>query len=105
MENRNLNEMINGWFIGSFEPAVLSTDSCEVAVKYYLKGDSEKEHFHKIATEVTLIISGEVEMFNKIWKQGDIIKIEPGESTAFEAITDAITVVVKMPGVLNDKYF
>ena len=33
-----------------------------------------------------------------------LIKIFPGESTAFEAITDAITVVVKIPGALNDKY-
>ena len=32
------------------------------------------------------------------------IVLEPGESTAFEAITDASNVVVKLPGALNDKY-
>jgi hypothetical protein len=104
METRKLSEMINGWFVGAFEPTALSTKTCEVALKYYKKGDNELKHYHMIATEITLIVSGEVIMFDKVWKEKDIIKIFPGESTAFEAITDAITVVVKIPGALNDKY-
>ena len=30
--------------------------------------------------------------------------MEPGDVTDFEALTDAVNVVVKIPGVNNDKY-
>ena len=39
-----------------------------------------------------------------IYNSGDIITIEPGESTNFEALTDTITTVVKLPCVKDDKY-
>ncbi|MCK7510365.1 MAG: hypothetical protein MZV70_44160 [Desulfobacterales bacterium] len=35
---------------------------------------------------------------------GDIIVIDPGQSTDFIALENAITVVVKIPGAPNDKY-
>ena len=38
------------------------------------------------------------------YKQGDIIVIEPGESTDFEVLEETITTVVKIPGATNDKY-
>jgi quercetin dioxygenase-like cupin family protein len=43
-------------------------------------------------------------MNNKQYSQGDIIVIERGESTDFRSITDSITVVVKTPAAINDKY-
>ena len=39
-----------------------------------------------------------------IYKEDDIIVIEPFESTDFIALSDAITAVVKSPGALDDKY-
>jgi quercetin dioxygenase-like cupin family protein len=104
MESYNLKNMVKGWFVGNFEPTVLKTDACEVSVKTYIKGESESSHFHKIATEVTVIISGTVKMAGKIWSAGDIIVMHPGDVTSFEAITDAVNVVVKIPGSNNDKY-
>jgi hypothetical protein len=35
---------------------------------------------------------------------GDIITIEPGYATDFEALTDVSTTVIKFPCVKNDKY-
>ncbi len=104
MTSPNLNEMINGWFVGDFSPSVLKTQNCEVAVKRYDKGDSEASHHHKIATEVTLVMSGSVRMMGRDWHEGDIVVIEPGKSTSFEALDDAVCVVVKVPGAQNDKY-
>ena len=46
MKIANLKDMVKGWFIGNFEPSLLMTNDCEVAVKYYKKGDSEIAHFH-----------------------------------------------------------
>jgi len=96
--------MIKGWFIGGFSPAVFSTTDCEVAVKRYTAGESEVKHYHKTATEITVVISGHIKMANKTWGPGDIIILEPGEITDFEALTDCINVVVKLPGAANDKY-
>ena len=96
--------MVRGWFVGGFEPTALKTEACEVGVKAYKAGEEEEAHYHKIATEVTLILSGEVEMCDQTWKSGDIITLEPGDITAFRALSNAVTVVVKIPGALNDKY-
>ena len=96
--------MKGGWFIGNFEPTLLNTSLFEIAVKRYNAGDNEKSHYHKQATEFTVILNGEVEMAGKRFVDGDIIRIEKNEATDFLAITDVITVVVKMPSVANDKF-
>ena len=97
--------MTNGWFVGDFLPVALRTPECEVAVKNYRSGDFEDAHYHCIATEVTVIISGEARMFERVWRAGDIVTIEPGEATAFLALTDVTTVVVKLPSARDDKHF
>lgn len=104
MKITNLSDMKKGWFVGNFTPSLLETNDAEIAVKTYKKGDSEEAHYHKIATEVTAIISGRVRMFDKEWNEGDIIVCEPGDITSFEALEDCINVVVKIPGANNDKY-
>lgn len=104
MKTAKLSDMIRGWFVGNFEPSLYKTNDVEVAIQEYKAGALEAAHYHKIATEITVIQSGTVEIFDKIWNAGDIIIIEPGEVTSFEALTDAVTVVVKLPGANNDKY-
>lgn len=104
MKVERLENMKGGWFIGNFEPSLFKTNDCEIAVKSYKKGDKECRHYHKIATEYTLVIKGKVKMFNSIYEEGNIIVVEPGEATDFEAIEDTVNVVVKIPGANNDKY-
>lgn len=104
MKTSRLEDMLNGWFVGNFEPTLYQTNDCEVAVKSYKKGDKEKAHFHKIATEITVIIKGKVKMFDKVYREGDIVIVEPNEITAFEALENSMNVVVKLPGANNDKY-
>jgi mannose-6-phosphate isomerase-like protein (cupin superfamily) len=100
----NLNEMVKGWFCGNFEPSCLKTDAFECAVKKYKTGDYESNHMHKIATEYTVILEGQVLMNKKLYKENDIIEILPGENTDFFAISNATTVVIKVPCVTGDKY-
>ena len=100
----NLDEMVGGWFVGDFEPSVIRTKDFEVAVKKYKAGDKEARHMHKIATELTVIISGKVLMNSQEHGEGSIIEIHPNTSSDFEAIEDTITVVVKTPSVAGDKY-
>jgi len=104
MKHHRLEDMVKGWFVGDFSPVAFRTPGVEVAVKSYAAGDREDKHHHKIATELTLIVSGVVRMLDQIWSAGDIVTIEPGEATVFEALTDTVTVVVKLPSVAGDKY-
>lgn len=105
MKIARIDEMTKGWFIGNFEPSLLKTNAVEVALKKYKKGDYEKAHYHKIATEFTVIVSGRVRMNGKEYIEGDIIVIEPNDSTDFEALEDnTLNVVVKIPGANDDKY-
>lgn len=104
MKIEKLNNMEKGWFVGNFEPSLYRTNDCEVAVKSYKKGDYEKAHYHRIATEITVVISGKVKMFDAVFAEGDIIIVEPGDTTDFQALEDSINVVVKIPGANNDKY-
>lgn len=105
MKTAKLSDMTKGWFIGNFEPSLFKTNAVEVAVKTYNRGDYEERHYHKIATEYTVIISGRVKMNGVEYGTGDIIVMEPGESTDFECLENGtMNVVVKMPGANNDKY-
>lgn len=104
MKRAQLSDMVKGWFVGNFEPTLYRTNDVEVAVKSYCAGEAEGAHYHKIATELTVVISGSVRMNNVVYSQGDIIVMEPSDVTDFEALTDAVNVVVKVPGANNDKY-
>lgn len=104
MKIAKLDDMVKGWFVGNFEPTLYRTNDCEVAVKSYQPGDYEGAHYHKIATEITVVIKGLVRMNGVEYRAGDIIVMEPGETTDFLAVTDALNAVVKLPGANHDKY-
>ena len=104
MKIYQLDDMTNGWFIGKFSPTVLATNDVEVAVKRYKAGESESIHHHKIATEITVVIFGEIKMNGVTYSKGSIIVIEPNNPTDFLALTDVTLSVVKYPGANNDKY-
>ena len=104
MRTAKLSDMKNGWFVGNFEPTLYKTNNVEVAVKSYSAGAYEKKHYHKIATEITVVTKGAIRMNGKEFTAGDIIIMEPNEATDFYAIIDAENVVVKLPGANNDKY-
>ena len=104
MKVSHINEMKGGWFVGNFEPTLYKTNDTEVAIKEYEAGDYGVRHYHKISTELTVIVRGTVKMNDIEYNEGSIIIMEPGENTDFLAVTDTITVVVKLPGANNDKY-
>ena len=105
MQVDRLEAMTKGWFVGDFSPTTFRSSACEVAIKHYAAGDSEAEHVHRIATEITAIVSGRAMMCGKEWTAGDILTIDPGDATDFLALTDTVTVVVKLPSVPHDKHF
>lgn len=104
MKHAQLADMVKGWFVGDFDPSVLRSTECEVAVRHYAANDKETVHHHRIATEITVVVSGQVRMFDRAWDAGSIIVAEPNDATAFEALADTTVVVVKLPSAPGDKY-
>lgn len=104
MREGRLGDMERGWFVGNFEPSMYRTGEVEVAVKRYRRGEREGRHLHKVADELTVVVSGRVRMFGREYGEGDIVVAEAGDATGFEAVTDAVSVVVKIPGASGDKY-
>lgn len=104
MKKHRLGDMRGGWFVGQFEPSVLKLAECEVAVKRYRAGDHEPAHVHRVAVELTLVVSGRVTMNGLPFGEGDIVELAPGEPGEFRVLEDAVTVVVKSPSVASDKH-
>ncbi len=104
MQMFHLDNFVKGWLVGDFDPAVMKTDQFEVAVKKYLKGDSEKKHYHKIAKEITVAVSGMFELNGRVIREGDMVVLEPGEAAEFRCIEDGYNVVIKTPSAKSDKY-
>jgi len=97
-------DMVKGWFVGNFNPAAFKLDACEVGLKRYKAGDCESAHVHKVATEITFIVEGKVQMNGQTFNKGSIIVLDPGEGTDFKVLEDSITLIVKSPSILGDKY-
>jgi len=104
MTLHTLDGMVRGWFVGDFEPTAFRSSEVEVAIKHYAAGDAEARHVHKVATELTAVVSGSVRMDGRDLHAGDILKLDPGEPCDFLALTDATVVAVKLPAVAGDKY-
>lgn len=104
MKIRKLKKYTRGWFIGDFVPNILRTKAFEFGVKDYKAGDIESTHFHKVATEISVIVSGEFTMNDKRLKGGDIIILKPKEVARFKCIKTGSTAVIKIPSVKGDKY-
>ena len=104
MKIYNLNEMNGGWFIGDFEPSIFRQKDFEVGIKYYTAGVKERLHVNKVSTEITVVISGRIQMANIILKKGEIIVLNPNDESEFEALEDSALAIVKFPSVPSDKY-
>lgn len=100
----NLQNFTKGWLVGDFVPSLFNTKDIEVAIKKYKSGDKETKHYHKIATEYTIVLTGKVKMIDKIFNADDIVTIYPNVENQFECLEDCILLVIKTPSVVGDKY-
>jgi hypothetical protein len=99
----NLAEFTGGWVVGNFDPSLFKNQHVEVAVKHYLKGEIEPEHYQRTATEYTILVSGSCRLGGAILLDGQIAVIEPLEPASFEALTDCSLVAIKSPSIPEDK--
>ena len=75
IEKRRIEEFKDGWLVGNFHPAMITTPQFEICYRKHLRGETPKAHYHKIGNEYTLIIRGHVRINDREFKTGDIITI------------------------------
>lgn len=104
MDVRRLEEFQGGWIAGAFNPTLLPSPHMEVAIKRYAGGTRERAHVHRVAQEITVVISGTIEMNGRTLGLNEIAILAPGEPGEFHAVTEAVICVIKAPSVPGDKY-
>jgi hypothetical protein len=93
-----------GWFIGDFEGAVHRTKDFEVTYQKNPRSQTAS-HIHKLAHEITLVISGRQICNGEIFTAGDICILEPGDVSQIEYLEETEVVTIKTPSVPNDKHY
>lgn len=104
MEVIKFSQMEKGWFIGDFLPTAFKTKDFEVSYKIHPAGEIWDTHYHKVATEINLLIKGEMKICGKELTSGDIFIIYPMEISEPKFYTDCEIICVKTPSVKSDKF-
>lgn len=104
MKTQKIDNMWRGWFIGDFEPSVLKTKEFEVGLLTHKKGEVWPEHYHIIASEYNVLISGSMSICGKEITPGDIFVLEPHEIANPVFHEDCKLICVKTPSIIGDKY-
>lgn len=106
MENKklNLSDFLGGWLVGDFNPSLIKTDELEVGIKIIPAGTLGDGHYHKVATEYTIILEGHAIDNDIDYLKGDIITIKPNEKNFTKFVTETTILIIKSKSILNDKY-
>lgn len=104
MKITRIEDYTRGWFVGDFEPSSYKTKDFEVGLLTHLKDEIWPMHYHKIATEINLLLEGEMILGGKKLTKGDVFVIEPGEVADPQFLTECKLVVIKTPSIPTDKY-
>ena len=107
MKIDKFKDMKGGWFIGNFEPSAYKNKDFEVAVHFHEAGEDHEKHYHKISTEINLLMQGRMSVDKdeeKILVPGDIFTIHPNEIVYPNFYEDCAILVIKVPSSIGDKY-
>jgi quercetin dioxygenase-like cupin family protein len=101
----NINNFLNGWIVGDFEPSLIKSKDIEIGVLDLKKGERGDGHFHLKHSEYNIILYGMAKIENKIYNQGDVFIYLPKEKSYVEYLEDTKLLVIKTPSTKNDKYY
>ena len=105
MKRSSLNDTgARGWFIGDFPEAVYRTKNFEITYQKNPRSQTAS-HIHKIAHEITLVISGRQICNGEMFGPGEICILEPGDISQIEYLEETEVVTVKVPSVPSDKHY
>jgi hypothetical protein len=105
MKRFNLSDSgARGWFIGDFDGAVHRTKDFEICYQKNPRSQTAS-HIHKLAYEITLVISGRQICNGELFAAGDICILEPGDISQIEYLEETEVVTIKTPSIPDDKHY
>lgn len=104
MQILNIKDYFRGWFIGDFYPSILKTKDFEVGLLSHKKNEIWPKHYHKIATEYNVLVSGQMTINSQLINPGDIFIVYPNEIAEPIFHEDCIVLCIKVPSAIGDKY-
>jgi hypothetical protein len=105
MKHRRLGEVgRRGWFIGDYPEAVIPSKHVEIC--YVEEGPGPvPPHYHRVCSEIVVIVSGHVQYQGKVYSDRDILILEPGEVNDMIMLDRCQIIGVKMPAGGDDKVY
>jgi len=103
MKIAHIEQFTKGWFVGNFDPSLLKADF-EVGLHQHKAGEFHQDHFHKLGTEINVMIEGRLLLNGNEFGPGEIFVLEPYEISQVEYLTDVKLIVVRDISDPNDKY-
>jgi hypothetical protein len=104
MKITKFSDYKGGWFVGDFEPTAFRTKDFEVCYKHHKKSELWETHYHKVGTEINLLIEGKMIIQNTYLEAGDVFIIYPYEVADPVFLTDCTVLIVKTPSNVDDKF-
>lgn len=99
-----LENFVNGWFIGDFEPSLLKNSGVELAVMNKEKGVGTNDfHYHEKCIEINVLIKGKMKINNKFIQENEIFVFNPNVPSIYEYLEDCTFVVFKNKPSNKDK--
>jgi quercetin dioxygenase-like cupin family protein len=95
MQRLNINNYTRGWVAGNFEPSIFNSENFECAIKTFKAGEIEQKHYHHSSRELTIVISGKIEMNGEEFSGGEMVLLEVNEISEFKSITDSVCVALR----------
>ena len=103
MKVSRIEDTEKGWFIGNFPKAAFESKDFEVSWRIHPAGESWDLHYQENATEINLLISGEMVLNGVRLSSGDVFILDPYEITDVKFIKECSVVCVKTPSIPDDK--
>jgi hypothetical protein len=94
----------DGWFVGDFEPTAYKTKNFEVCYKKHFKDEKWETHYHKVGTEINLLLSGSMLIQGKKLVSGDVFVLHPYEIADPIFLEDCFLVIIKNVSGVKDKF-
>jgi dTDP-glucose pyrophosphorylase len=98
-----MKDMVRGWFIGNFSPSAFNTKDFEVGYLTHKKNEQWSFHYHQYSTEINFLISGKMQLNNKIIEEGDIFVFKPNQIATPQFLEDCRVLCIKVPSIPGDK--
>ena len=100
----NLCDYTRGWLIGNFIPSIEKNMDYEVGYLRHTKNSFWSYHYHKVATEINILVKGKMIINNITYEQNDIFIINKNVISCPIFLDDCEIICIKNPSIPGDKY-